>query len=124
MDECRKVKYATQKAAEQDIKRIQAKSTRNRVPVRAYFCKCGSWHITSQENKYIDEIKALKLEIAVLKDKIQALEKNENHQIKLALRRDEALIVAKKVVKKHQELIKKLRKSNSELLMKVIHNKQ
>lgn len=52
IQECKKTKYASAKWALLDIDRINKKSTRYKLPIRAYLCQfCGAWHITSEEYK-------------------------------------------------------------------------
>lgn len=72
--ECVKVVYGSEELALWDIDRIQKISTRSKVPVRAYLCKCGGWHLTSQD-KQIDEsiATALKIEIAKLEELVNSL---------------------------------------------------
>jgi len=49
---CEKVCWVTEKAAKDEIKRIDKVKQKKRKPTRAYECdKCGGWHLTSQEKK-------------------------------------------------------------------------
>ena len=65
---CSKSKYATEKFALDDIARIKSKSTRCKVPVAAYLCRCGFWHLTSQPNK---DARIKELEVLVEKKKLE-----------------------------------------------------
>lgn len=83
VEACKKVRYATEQFAREDVKRIQKKSTRDKVPYRAYFCdECRAWHLTSQKDWKIEKINVLEekvkeqqLEIEKLK-KITELDRN------------------------------------------------
>lgn len=61
--QCKKVKYSTEEFALFDIERIKQKSTRNKIPSRAYLCFCGSWHLTSKidrKDQVINELRKKK----------------------------------------------------------------
>lgn len=87
--ECKKTKYKDLAAAEQDIARIKKKSTRERLPNRAYHCPhCNGWHITSrpdhletlQQNTELKEkVLLLAAEVELLKEHLAA-EKSHNNQ--------------------------------------------
>lgn len=44
---CGKVRYATEETARAALDRINAVSSEEKVPVRAYECHNGWWHLTS-----------------------------------------------------------------------------
>lgn len=50
---CRgKRRYKDAAQARRTLRRIGSTSSRERIPVRAYFCAaCKGWHLTSQENR-------------------------------------------------------------------------
>jgi hypothetical protein len=49
---CKKVKFANEKEAELGLQKIMENSDRDKVPIRSYLCKCGSWHLTSKTDKF------------------------------------------------------------------------
>jgi hypothetical protein len=49
---CKKVKFANEKEAELGLQKIMENSDRDKVPIRAYLCNCGSWHLTSKVDKF------------------------------------------------------------------------
>ena len=67
MINCVKVKYSSKEFAHLDIRRIKKKSTRDKIPVRCYLCKCGSWHLTSKVHFKDTLIETLKEQIQILK---------------------------------------------------------
>lgn len=126
--DCHKTKYGTKQAADQDIKLIGKKSTRNKVPIRSYFCKCGFWHLTSQEdifkkeniemeNKRIidltEEVRKLTEENAMLKN---ADNKEARHQAKI----NDKVKQLNDQLSKNGKTINMLRKTNSELITRIV----
>lgn len=122
---CRKVKYASEEFALFDIHRIKIKSSRKIIPTRVYFCRCGSWHLTSRmDNKQV-LISKLQLENHQLKLKVEELTKMNQEGLseldkneRLELRRDKMLKEFKKGLKTTQTHNKALYKTNSELIHK------
>lgn len=130
---CPKVRYSSEQHAMFDVNRIQKRSTRSRVPIRAYKCKCGSWHITSKDDNLYDKIiierervDELLIEIKNYKDEIAGL-KLENVKIaaghrkkeNVEIRADERVVEYARIIKSQKELIKKLRNYNKELCGKM-----
>lgn len=76
------------------IQKYQRTSKRKSPAVRSYFCyRCGSWHITSQNQHYIEEIVQLKQRIATMED--------------ASKKEDQILILADARVKKLNETLAK-----------------
>lgn len=67
---CNKVKYASEALALSDIARIRKKSTREKIPTRAYKCSGGAWHLTSRP-----DIKTIQQELKELRSKYSQSEK-------------------------------------------------
>ena len=110
---CKKVKYSSEAFALSDIDRINKISTRIKKPIRVYFCKCQSWHLTSKIDVKDIKISELEAEIEFLKNQNQ---KEEKLQLKINEKVKELNVA---MVRKN-ELIKKLRKESSELITKMI----
>lgn len=131
--ECKKTQYTSEQFALDDIKRIAKKSTRDKVPTRAYLCKiCNFWHLTSSQdwkesvrlknlkitaliealNKQSEEIKTLKAEIETLK--------KTTREDRRAVRADDRVKEANSRVKKAKEALNKLRKDQTDLICKNI----
>jgi len=81
---CNKVKFANQDEAEISIKKIKDTSNRNVIPVRAYICKCGAWHLTSKRNfnEDINRIQELETEKEKLNETIGELNEQLKENIK------------------------------------------
>lgn len=137
--DCTKVKYNSEYAAEVDIKRIQKKSIRGRLPIRAYKCEHGEhWHITSKDDSLHDRIiellKENKLlrdgndeklvqkckEIGVLLAEVKALKIRNNKEVNLQVRTDEQIIALKKGIVNQKEEIKKLRNDKNNLFVTIV----
>lgn len=123
--ECKKVKYATEEYALFDIERIGKKSNRSKVPTRAYFCHCGSWHLTSRIDEKQILISKLRLENHELKLKIKELNKINQEGLselerteRLELRRDKMILELRTGLKTTQKHNKSLQKTNAELIHK------
>lgn len=121
--ECKKVKYATEEYALFDIERIGKKSNRSKVPTRAYFCRCGSWHLTSIIDSKQILISKLRLENHELKLKIKELNKINQEGLselekteRLELRRDKMILELRTGLKTTQKHNKSLQKTNAELI--------
>lgn len=118
---CTKVTFATEEFANEHIARLKEKSNRKVVPTRAYKCdKCGSYHLTSQPN-WKAHIENLETKISGLQDKIVTLEK-ENKTLKVGeigkvMNRS---VERKNTIAKRDAEIKKLKKTNAELMQNLI----
>lgn len=95
------------------------------MPTRAYFCYCGSWHLTSRIDEKQILISKLRLEIHELKLKVKELskinkeglselEKNE----RLEIRRDAMILELRTGLKTTQKHNKSLQRTNAELIHK------
>ena len=124
--QCNKTAYATEAFALADLKRIQEKTTREKKPVGVYQCKGGKWHLTSQPNWNV-VIAELKDELKAAQGKIQELTV-ENFQLKSSdnkrISMDSRIKTMNHTILKHKKLIKKLRRSNSELISENINLKR
>jgi hypothetical protein len=127
---CEKVRYTSERFALMDIKRIKKISTRDKIPVRAYFCDlCGFWHLTSAKSKN-DEVKdkkilELELTITTLKDEVRALkialneQKNQNNkEDRLLLKKDQVVTDMIRSVDSLNKQIKKIRLESNDLITK------
>jgi cell division protein FtsB len=121
MSSCTKVSFATEKDANEHIARLKAKSKRKVVPTRAYACnKCKGYHLTSQPN-WVERTKVLEGQIDGLKNKVQELEAL-NSTLKVG---DLGNLVKKNqtqkaTIRQRDETIKKLNKTNAELMDNLI----
>ncbi len=125
---CTKSKYASQQFALDDIARIKAKSTRAKIPVAAYLCKCGFWHLSSQPNKdvIIEELRAIikqqKIDIGLLIEGqklqgkvIQQLKSNSDKEI----RADERIALLRQQIADLNKKNKRLSLDNNDLIAKL-----
>lgn len=53
---CSKVAYGTQSRAEKGLLKVQSKMLNHSsgprpIPIRAYLCACGWWHLTSKKKR-------------------------------------------------------------------------
>lgn len=132
---CKKVRYPSEAFAMLDIARIRNQSTRDKVPLRAYLCPmCNYWHLTSkalseQDKSLVEQIKALKSELAqykhyknevtIVRTRCEHL-KEENKKMRKQIN-DEACAdervkeLNQKITKLNKEY-KKLRENNSYLI--------
>lgn len=108
MEPCKKVKYATEKAADDDITRIYKTSNRSKVPVRSYLCKCGFWHLTSKKHQMEEKIENLLNEL----DKLRKEKKEEKNarveKMEIAVAKFEMVKALKKTIKEQDVKIKNL----------------
>lgn len=128
----KKVQYTSERFAMMDIARIKKISSRDKVPVRAYFCDiCNLWHLTSSgdrkeeaKNKRIltleGDIKKLKIEIEELKKTSNKKDTVKNKEDRIALKSDARIKEAMVRVNSQNGIIKKLRKDSEELICKNI----
>ena len=98
---CKKSKFANEEEAEASIKKIKNTSNRSVIPVRAYLCKCGAWHLTSKRNFHddVNRIQELETEKQKLNETISALHEQ---------------------IKDNTKLIKTLKKDNEILTIRII----
>lgn len=121
-----KVKFATEKDALFSLDKITKTSKREIIPIRAYHCSCGSWHLTSKTNKfseqvtpYIDKIKELESEIESMKIVIFDLTKKNNKEENIKIKADSRVVQLQKQSKVQNETISRLRKDVSDLIMRL-----
>jgi len=131
MNPCKKAPYANEQVAITAILKIRLFSTRQIKPVRAYLCKCGSWHLTSF--KLTDDAKNtidnLNQQITKLKKQQEELNQKylvEQQQTRKKLNeRNKKLNKQKEVIKlnellnKKDKTIKMLRETVSDLIYKL-----
>ena len=132
--ECKKTQYASEEFALDHIKRIIKKSTRDKVPTRAYLCNiCNLWHLTSSKDwkeevrlkdlkiSFLDgDVRVLRDEIKILKAEIEKIKKANNKEDRVAVKADARVQEANNRVKKVTENFKKLRKDQNDLICKNI----
>lgn len=114
--DCTKVKYANEVFAKQDIERIRKTSTRKTIPIRAYLCYCGSWHLTSKDLPTVTRLKSVLDENNQLRAEIKLLKSQEQRQINI----NKAITNLNKRLTERDKLIKSLRLSNNDLIAKNI----
>jgi hypothetical protein len=133
---CKKTKYSSKEYAEFGIVHIQEKSFKAKIPVRAYLCeKCKCWHLTSKPDYF-----ELQKEIELLKERNKELENvvKENELLKEKNKelgnlsksesynnanRDNLVQKLHEAISNKDKIIKNLRKTNEELVIKNIHEK-
>lgn len=115
-----KVKYSSENAAIIDIERLQKISKRTKVPVRAYLCECGSWHLTSKLRKTDIVILELKSEIESLKKEIESLKKHNSSKQEHDIAVDVRVIKLHQVLSRKNKIIKQTRNSNKDLVCKIV----
>ena len=84
-ENCKKVKFATEKDCNFYIEKLKKTSERSKLPTGSYLCnKCLCWHLTSRTDKDLSEIKKLKeiiklknILITQLNQRINKLRKND-----------------------------------------------
>ncbi|MFA6570742.1 MAG: hypothetical protein WCT77_05835 [Bacteroidota bacterium] len=117
---CNKTSYSTERFAIEDIARIKNKSKRQTIPLRAYLCHCGSWHLTHKKDnatvKLEQKIESLIIQNEKFKTEIFNLKKSDNKQLKI----DSEIITLKNTIQNKNEIIKKLRIDNKELVYKLM----
>jgi hypothetical protein len=126
---CKKVKFATKKDAEFSISKIKNTSTRNVIPVRAYECKCGAWHLTSKRDMHNDanRIQELEEEKELLNAKIKELEqalkstdKQSDKEYKIEAKKDKLVKELNHQLKLSLKTNERIRKDNEELIIRLI----
>jgi hypothetical protein len=132
---CKKVMYASEQLANQDIARIKQKSTRAKQPTRAYLCNiCNTWHLTSIPdykklyNDSLQEItqlksggyaKSLEIKLYKLQQKMQSVEKTSQSDIDKSLAADARIKTLNDTISKQVKTITRLQKDNSDLINKI-----
>jgi len=124
LNSCKKTYFATQKAADFYIEKLQKSSNRQKVPVNSYLCpKCNLWHLSSaktHEKSLIDCLKAkiieLEKEVKQLKSENLLLQQHNNKEENIIIKRDAIRKQAVKNNEKLQEQLRKLRFDNSSLI--------
>ena len=131
---CKKTSYVSLKEANKDIDRIKAKSTRAKMPERAYLChKCNLYHLTSipdykkmyeelllqtQRSKPNVHVKSLELKLFKLQTKHKELEKKYNTERAAAFSQSDEVKRINKLLDKKNKEIARLHKDNSQLINK------
>lgn len=94
---CKKIKYKAENDALLALNKIKKDTKRKIVPIRAYHCHCGAWHLTSrldvkdiqEENQKLrQEISQLKDINKVLQDKVSNIINAKDEKILNSLKRD------------------------------------
>lgn len=123
--ECKKVQYASEEYALFDVRRIKKISDRSKMPVRAYLCFCGSWHLTSRADKKDEIISELKIKNKELENQIKELTNlgKSNADERLALRTNKMIIELKKGMETCRQRNKIIVKNNSDLISQLVQLK-
>ena len=123
--ECKKVQYASEEYALFDVRRIKKISDRSKMPVRAYLCFCGSWHLTSRADKKDEIISELKIKNNELEKQIKELSNldKSNADERLALRTNKTIIELRKGMETCTQRNKILVKNNNDLISQLIQLK-
>jgi hypothetical protein len=123
--ECKKVQYASEEYALFDVRRIKKISDRSKMPVRAYLCFCGSWHLTSRADKKDEIISELKIKNNELEKQIKELGNlgKSNADEKLALRTNKTIIELRKGMETCTKRNKILVKNNNDLISQLVQFK-
>ena len=136
MGNCNKVAYANEKLANEDIDRIQAKSVRDKKPVRSYLCnKCKLWHLTSSPNykslyqQAINELteikqngyaKHLEINLHKLQLKLKEAEAKYNSERANDFNANNEIKTLNNTISKQAKEISRLKKDNADLINKNI----
>ena len=123
--ECKKVQYASEEYALFDVRRIKKISERSKMPVRAYLCFCGSWHLTSRADKKDEIISELKIKNNELEKQIKELGNlgKSNAEERLALRTNKTIIELRKCMETCTQRNKILVKNNNDLISQLVQLK-
>jgi hypothetical protein len=123
--DCKKVQYATEEYALFDVRRIKQISSRSKMPIRAYLCFCGAWHLTSRADKKDEIISELKINNNQLEKQITQLTNcgKSNAEEKLALRTNKTIIELRKGMETCIQRNKILVKNNNDLISELIQLK-
>lgn len=133
---CKKVAYANEKLANEDVERIQAKSIRDKKPIRSYKCKkCDLWHLTSSPNfktLYEDLLKeyrqktaagyakSLELKLFKLQSKLKEAEAKYNADRAQQYNADEQIKTLNNTISRQAKEIARLKKDTADLINKNI----
>jgi len=136
MGDCKKVMYASEQQANADIARIKQKSTRTKLPTRAYQCtKCNLWHLTSlpdykalyteqlAENQKIKSgayVKSLELKVFKLQQKLDTIGTFTQSKIDKELHIEPRIKTLNATISKQASQITKLKKEASQLINELI----
>ena len=98
--ECSKVKFSSEKFADEYIEKIKKTSKREKKPTRSYFCKnCISWHLTSAQPKSVgaitQELKKERELVLQLTAKIDRINKERNSLVEKNKEKDKQIESAK-----------------------------
>ena len=123
--ECKKVQYASEEYALFDVRRIKKISERSKMPVRAYLCFCGSWHLTSRADKKDEIISELQIKNKELEKQIKELTNlgKSNADERLALRTNKMIIELRKGMETCRQRNKILVKTNNDLITQLVQLK-
>ena len=123
--ECKKVQYSSEEYALFDVRRIKKISERSKMPVRAYLCFCGSWHLTSRADKKDEIISELKIKNNELEKQIKELGNlgKSNAEERLALRTNKTIIELRKGMETCTQRNKILVKNNNDLISQLVQLK-
>ena len=121
---CKKVRFNNEENALFSLKKITTTSTRKVVPIRAYLCQCGAWHLTSRPDSFalLKENELLKLEIAQQKEKIKELTSFERKIERVKVRADERVKEQRHVIQSLQKRLKEARNDRNNLIAQ-LHSK-
>jgi len=113
----KKARFANEKLANEYIARLIKTSTREIIPARSYFCKCGAWHLTSSASSEASQ------KLIILKQKYEELKKEKEDLIKqftsdssIAVQVEARVTELKRL---NKELIKKNEKLKNDLEMMI-----
>ena len=126
---CKKIKYKAENDAILALNKIKKDTKRKIVPIRAYHCHCGAWHLTSrldvkdiqEENQKLrQEISELKNKYLELENKIFDIINSPDPKLSLILKKDMMLQYKNWELKKVKEKLSKIEEENAYLLNKVV----
>lgn len=136
-NKCLKTKFATEKDANFYIDKLQKTSVREKKPIRAYHCWCGSWHLSSKKSfaELSGEIELLEKENDQLKKELEDLKKemqvfdNVNSRMitieaRAIVRKDETVTRLQRQIDKQNHLIRRLRRDNSDMIARLANKKE
>jgi len=83
---CKKVHFRCEQDALYSLEKIKKTSKKKVIPVRAYLCKCGFWHLTSKASAHHDSPEELKQRIGELEKEINNLKQRNNREENVAVK--------------------------------------
>lgn len=117
--ECKKVKFANEKFADDYIKKLKKTSVRSTVPIRAYLCMtCNTWHLTSREKFEHVTIKELNKQISDLKNLIKKIQNQERINRDIETNKDSRVIALSKKMTEKSKKVRALQNDNHDLIYK------